>query len=153
MLFKGNIIITDPCYIIKARTHGKADDWEACGYGEDMAALGLKTFQVRDTIYGDWSCTTFELKEPLGNRKPSALKDADIQSILGKFCADAGEVGIFLLDEVLSYNPDFDYHLNRKWTTTLIENFDGNIIFIVDKGELFVVGTGNINFVTRQTGL
>lgn len=33
---------------------------------------------------------------------------------IGYFCADAGMVAVFLLDEVLKYNPDFDYHINRE---------------------------------------
>lgn len=32
MKFKGDIIITDPCYIIKK-------DWRKCDYGDNMAAL------------------------------------------------------------------------------------------------------------------
>lgn len=36
----------------------------------------------------------------------------DLKNI-GGFCADAGMVAVFLLDEVLKYNPNFDYHINR----------------------------------------
>ena len=63
-------------------------------------------------------------------------------------------VGVFLLDEILKYNPDFDYHINKKWTTTLIKDFDGEVYFDVDENEdeVKVVGKGNINFVGRQTG-
>jgi hypothetical protein len=109
--FDGDIIITDPCYIIKHRdetTRPKwseymklddyrgmskkeleeigyfedykrldeaqnkwdaenPDDWDVCGCGDDMGALGLKTWMTRSTIYGDWSCTTFnsDTKEQL----------------------------------------------------------------------------------------
>lgn len=37
MKFKGDIIITDPCYIIKK----DSEDWRKCDYGDNMAALGL----------------------------------------------------------------------------------------------------------------
>ena len=45
-----DIIITDPCYVIKENT----DDWEKCEYGDKMEVLGIKNYKVRDTIYGDW---------------------------------------------------------------------------------------------------
>lgn len=140
MKFKGDIIITDPCYIIKDET----DDWENCDFGDNMEALGINNYLCRDTIYGDWSCTTF---------------DSDTKEKLGAFCADAGMVAVFLLDEVLKYNPDFDWHETRPWTTTLIKSFDGDVRFEVDyspneygEAALSIVGTGNINFETHQTG-
>jgi len=146
MKFKGDIIITDPCYITKDDTN----DWELCEYGENMEKLGIKTYLTRDTIYGDWSCATF---------------NSDTHKPIGQFCADAGLVSVFLLDEVLKYNPDFDYHFNRPWTTTLIKDFDGeieiNIVGVEYKNEeghiendeeVRVIGKGNINFYTRQTG-
>jgi len=146
MKFKGDIIITDPCYITKDDTN----DWELCEYGENMEKLGIKTYLTRNTIYGDWSCTTF---------------NSDTHEPIGQFCADAGLVSVFLLDEVLKYNPNFDYHLNRPWTTTLIKDFDGeieiNVIGVEYKNEegyteideeVRVIGKGNINFYTTQTG-
>ena len=122
-----------------------------------MENLGIKNYLCRDTIYGDWSCTTFNL---------------DTKKEIGEFCADAGLVAVFLLDEVLAYNPDFDWYESKPWTTTLIRDFDGDIEMKVihtegvydedtkwyKKGEkwtddsLSVVGTGNINFETHQTG-
>ena len=38
MRFKGDIIITDPCYICKD------DDWSKCGYGDNMGRLGIKNY-------------------------------------------------------------------------------------------------------------
>lgn len=140
-------------------------DWERCSYGQDMSVLGLKTWMTRDTIYGDWSCHTFnqDTKEPIG-----------------QFCADAGLVGVFLLEEVLKYNPEFDYHIERKRTTTLIKDFHGTVRFVVNensgtweddseyhkKGDTWVdydvqvIGDGinkvtgePIRFITKQTGL
>lgn len=166
--FDGDIIITDPCYIIRAEHHGTKpitkDDWKACGYGENMKVLGINNYICRDTLYGDWSCTTF---------------NSDTKEPIGEFCADAGMVAVFLLDEVLKYNPDFDYHKEKSWTTTLIKNFKGTVQFVVvytegvyeesteyhKKGEKWedysveVVGHGinketgePINFVGKQTG-
>ena len=160
MEFDGDIIITDPCYIMK-----EDDDWATCAYGEDMEALGITHYMTRDTLYGDWSCTTF---------------DTDTKEAIGEFCADAGLVSVFLLDEVLKYNPEFDYHLKNKWMVTWIKDFKGTVEFVVKhvegyyeedtdywkKGDywedyvLEVVGHGinkvtgkPINFVGKQTGL
>lgn len=54
MKFKGDIIITDPCYIIK----DNSDDWNKCGWGENMGILGFTTYISEYTLCGDWSCST-----------------------------------------------------------------------------------------------
>lgn len=203
MKFKGDIIITDPCYVIKNREENphvypnsddpnyrvaldayrrwdrEHDDWIRCDCGSNMEILGFTTFISEPTIYGDWSCTTWDL----GNKNPKDFVEEEceryrenerIKGLYGKlsaqyrkildepkielpsigtFCANSGQVGVFLLNEVLKYNPEFDYHLNRPWTTTLIENFDGEIEYYVDSEECaHILGTGNINFYTGQTG-
>lgn len=132
------------------------NDWNKCEYGENLPAIGLNGI-ARSTIYGDWSCTTF---------------NSNTNETIGEFCADAGMVGVFILDEVLAYNPDFKEYLDKKWTTTVIENFTGDVWFEVHhhegvyeddtswhkKGQkwendsVHVVGKGNINFITEQTG-
>ena len=129
------------------------DDWRLCSCGENMEVLGFTNYMIRDTLYGDWSCTTY---------------NSDTKESIGNFCADAGLVSVFLLDEVLKYNPDFDYHIQRKWTTTLIKDFEGTVQFVVneivedDSTEyvVSVIGHGKnkiteepINFITSQTGL
>lgn len=85
------------------------DDWEKCCCGGAMVKLGIETSIVCDTIYGDWSCTTYN----------SLTKEK-----LGEFCADSGQVGIFLMSEVLAYNPDLNL---PKHCATIIKNFDGHI--------------------------
>ena len=45
------------------------------------------------------------------------------------------------------------YHRTKPWTTTLIKDFDGEIEYYLDKGtSAHILGTGNINFCTTQTG-
>lgn len=216
MRFKGDIIITDPCYIIKSpedyakelgipfpaypkytediKAYDKAmseyrsftnkyDDWGKCDYGDNMGVLGFSNYISESTIYGDWSCTTwptprkdvaaqleelcelqrkqYELRKQYGEDSvQSKIYDdkmfsatVDLKNI-GGFCADAGMVAVFLLDEVLKYNPNFDYHINRLWTTTLIKDFDGEVEYYIDdaEGEAHIIGTGNVNFFTTQTG-
>jgi hypothetical protein len=115
------------------------DDWEICKYGDNMKAIGINTYICTRTLYGDWSCTTFE---------------TETNNIIGQFCADAGLVAVFLLDEVLKYNPGFNYHIENPHTTTLIKDFDGDIEFDIDTNTetVKVIGKGNINFYTEQTG-
>ena len=36
MKFKGTIIITDPCYIVKKCTEDMQDDWTRCDSGHNM---------------------------------------------------------------------------------------------------------------------
>ncbi len=206
--FDGDIIITDPCYVIKDRDRSTApkwndymskndyssmtteelkqcgyfedykklkeaeekwdaenpDDWEVCDYGSNMEALGINHFMTRNTIYGDWSCSTY---------------NTDTKRKIGSFCADAGLVSVILLEDVLKYNPSYDDHLKKKWTTTWIKNFKGTVKFVIKevkwtldedtsygkKGDEFtdyeveVEGHGlnkktgkPINFVGKQTG-
>jgi hypothetical protein len=181
--FKGDIIITDPRYIVDDES-----DWLKClrsAYRCDMGVIGMGTWLASSTGYGDWSCTTFDsdkceegifgdLQELYfdtfsqyndssisANEKECLMREYELKmdkiagpgAILGEFCADTSLVGVFLLSEVLKYNPNFDYHIKRPWTTTLIKDFDGHVEIISDDGGVHVVGTGNINFKTEQTGL
>lgn len=41
--------------------------------------------------------------------------------------------------------------INREWTTTLIKDFDGEINYYVDD-DAHIIGVGNVNFFTTQTG-
>lgn len=161
MKFKGDIIITDPCYIIK----DNSDDWDKCGWGENMRVLGLTTYISEPTLYGDWSCSTWstprkdveaQLEEfnTLGRARWELMKQYGEDSVQAKIYDDTGMVAVFLLDEVLKYNPDFDYHINREWTTTLIKDFDGEVNYYVDsEDDARIIGVGNINFFTSQVGI
>lgn len=90
-------------------------DWEKCEYGSRMDKLGFSKYIVRDTIYGDWSCTVF---------------DQDTKQKLGQFCADAGMVGVFLLNDIRSYNPKFSLKKPRG-LAACIRNFRGTIQAVV----------------------
>lgn len=152
MKFKGDIIITDPCYIMRDEDFenvanediGKMDDWEICEYGSNMERLGFKNYLTSDTEYGDWSCTTYK----------EGTKEK-----LGSFCADAGLVSVFLLEDVLKYNPKYDDYIKNPHSCTLIKDFDGDVEISHkpfeddgDETEVSVIGKGNINFYTAQTG-
>ena len=92
MKFKGTIIITDPCYIVKKCTEknphpfpwtttniktpnikkmvkqyteweNKHDDWTKCEFGRNMEALGISTYLTENTICGDWDGSTYKIEE------------------------------------------------------------------------------------------
>lgn len=152
MEFDGDILITDPCYITKCTE--EQNDWDVCDYGENMSILGINQSMSRDTLYGDCECTTY---------------NTDTTEELGDFCIDSGMVGVFLLNEVLEYNPDFTELLKEHpGLATVIRSFKGTVQFVVkefedDFGVLYEVQvTGNgvnketgevINFYTSQTEL
>ena len=144
--FRGDVIITDPCYI-------ERDDDLDSNRKDEL----FHPYMERDTIYGDWACTTY---------------DENTGEILGRFCADSGMVGVFLLDDILAYNPEYNAHVDLPHSATCIRNFDGTVQFVVEEYEyeyknekhkdyeVHVVGHGvdmksgkRIDFVTRQTGL
>ena len=140
MEFDGDILITDPCYITKCTE--EQNDWDVCEYGENMSILGINHSMLRDTFYGDWECTTF---------------NTDTTEELGNFCADSGMVGVFLLNEVLEYNPEFTEFLKEHpGLSTVIRNFKGTVQFIIKEFEdgfgvwyeLQVTGHG----ISKETG-
>lgn len=191
MKFKGTIIITDPCYIVKKCTEENPhpfpwtdirikdpnidkmikqytewedahNDWTKCNCGKNMKVLGISTYFTKSTIYGDWGCSTYKITEDpykvINNFVEAEKKGEDYGidvSKLGNFCADAGLVSVFLLDEVRKYNPGIDEWIaSHNWCVTTIPDFDGVVEYYVDKnGEAHIVGIGNINFFTVQTSL
>ena len=163
MRFKGNVIVTDPCYIIK--DSDKINDWDKCQYGENMSKLGFNVYICKNTIYGDWECSVFLIN----NENPKEFidniaKNRDIEELeniqyhhkrIGQFCADSGMVGVFLLDEINEYNPEFlDYLSKHPQIATVLKDFNGDIQYYVDpNNEAHILGNGNINFASLRTGL
>lgn len=183
MKFTGDIIITDPCYIIKSpedyakelgipfpaypkytediKAYDKAmseyrsftnkyDDWSKCYCGEAMEQLGITNYICESTIYGDWSCTTWST--PRKDVAAQLEELCELQRKQYELRKQYGEDSVQM--QVLKYNPNFDYHINRLWTTTLIKDFDGEVEYYIDdaEGEAHIIGTGNVNFFTTQTG-
>lgn len=198
--FDGDILITDPCYFVKKKRKGNisapdykdfgvsnkefeqyyyksiktekleeyekryeewkklhASDLEKCNGGYDMEALGFHTYLCRDTLYGNWTCS---------------ITDNLTGNEIGNFCADSGRIGVFLLDEVRKYNPDFIGCLKYEDIAGVIQNFRGEIQFVIEEINniydegcrcrkennkrhdyiLHIVGNGNINFITNPIG-
>ena len=195
MEFEGDIIITDPCYLVKKRdastapdlddflskdysnmsarekkdagyhedvkryreAYGKwdeenPDDWEKCDCGYNMKNIGIEHCMTRSTLYGDWGCSTY---------------NSDTKEKLGHFTADAGQVGVFILNEVLSYNPSYRDYMDNLYCVTVLRDFKGTVQFVVTQDDpayndfsVRVVGKGintktgaPYNFITSQTSL
>lgn len=119
--FDGDIIITDPCYIL---TEKDQDNDNLNLYR--LNKLGITNYLVEDTLYGDWDCTVFS--------KDTVNKDS---KVLGHFCADASIVAVLDLNEVLKYNPNFDYHISRPWTTALIKDFKGTVQIVKEEDKWY----------------
>lgn len=146
MKFKGSIIITDPCYICKD------EDWDEIMFDDDLSQIGFKTSIKEDTIYGDWSCTTFNSgkSDPKEIRTKYLNANYNTPFRFGKFCADAGQVCVVYVTDVMKYNPEF-FTKYGQWCYTIIPNFDGEIEYCVEDDEAFIIGIGNTNFFTCQT--
>lgn len=127
-----DVLITDPCYVITDRD---ANYW-------NLQNKNITNYLVRDTLYGDWSCTVF---------------NKDTTESLGNFCADAGLVGVFDLEEVIKAYPDAKKFVEENtWCASVIHNFTGDIyadaVYAHHDYSLKIYGEGNINFFTSQTG-
>jgi hypothetical protein len=143
--FDGDIIITDPCYIDKGDVFKEGrtlwDSNELNIYtGEGLENFGFTNYIWEGTIYGDWGCTTLNKEN---------------NSVLGYFCADAGLVGVFLLKEVLSFNPKVE-ELSSSRLATIIKDFHGTVEYKIEKDQkgtsfCYLEGNGNVNFITDQT--
>ena len=145
--FNGDIIITDPCYIIPDDSR---DDWQRCSYGEDMFALGFKHYLCETTFIGDWYCEVFK-----GSGSRLWFPQTPEKKI-GDFSADACKVGVFYLRDILRYNPAFDAHINQPWCACWIKNFQGTVKIVTkldpDGDEsMHLIGVGNKSFFTRES--
>ena len=132
MKFKGDVIITDPCYFIDSE-----DNWQLfckAYFGGDKQPL--RQFGIEPAIIIDNEEISCEVYDD-GRR-------------LGRFCSDSAMISVCLLESVRNHNPDYDYE-NYNYTATVIKGFDGYIE--VQKSsendcELSIVGKGNLNFHT-----
>ena len=132
MYFNGDIVITDPMYIVKSE-----EDWHRCEYGEKLEALNIFTY----------------ITSGHGDEFASDVISLDTPKRLGEFGSDSCMVSVMLLNEVRQYNSDFDKDLG-KHCYTVIKDFDGEVQLIEmeecdDNGQrVYFMGKGNKNFRT-----
>jgi hypothetical protein len=129
MRFDGDIVITDPVYIVSS------DDWNKCKNGKDISVLGFENFMVDETICGDWQCYIVD----------------DKNKQIGHITADSGLSGVFLINEITKYSKKISSYIKQdKYIATVINDFHGDIQFsksVQDNIEYTKIkGIGNINF-------
>lgn len=158
MKVTGSIVITDPCYM--------HNYFGSC-------------LMRRSTIYGDWSCMVYpgklgetnlpdqwdekyfkffkeynsekdlDKKESMRNEF-KAFREEWKKNILGEFCADSGQVAVFEYDKLNDVSKE--WIKSHPWCATVIEDFDGDVDFVVNDKSVHVVGIGNKNFFSIQSG-
>jgi hypothetical protein len=132
MYFKGDIIITDPVYIMKCE-----EDWQRCEYGTNLESLHICTY----------------ISSEHGDEIGLDVISLDTSEKLGEFCSDSGMVSVMLLNEVRKYNSAFNQDLERH-CYTIVKNFEGEVqLFEMEENDgtdqsLYFMGKGNKNFRT-----
>ena len=111
---RGDYVITDPCYF------GMRGDEPSC----------LPILHARDTLYGDWGCTMYEVPVD-GEGNPV---DGGESVPVGRFCADAGLVCVADLDALSECVPEKVEEVTGKdWVATVIRDFEGVGRFVVEE--------------------
>lgn len=114
----GHIVITDPMYVDGLRNeYGQRRDlWRKSNI--DLATgKGIEKFGFTSFVWGGTSSDgTFDVIES--------------ENPIGQASTDSRLIGVFLLDEVLAHNPDFqrDYLANPK-LATVIKDFKGEVAY------------------------
>lgn len=159
-----DIIITDPCYIANRKDWGTAFDWDSYKISNPLFTTYLWDY----TGCGDGSWEVVGLKEILNRVELEKFIDGFEESLvkfsvsdlksreelrkyierserLGRFSVDSGTFGVFLLDEVLKYNPTFlrDHGI---WLYTIIKNFTGTIQIQNKDNGFNILGLGDKTF-------
>lgn len=140
---KGDIVITDPCYI------NHSINFNIKNIETNIGILNEPNI-ISSTLYGDWSCSVINLSN---NEK------------IGEFCADAGMVIVCTLKDAVSLNQEFEKWVEEHpWCATIIRDFDGEVEISWEPEEYMykdklmvdracvIYGYGNINFKGFQTG-
>ena len=134
MKVKGkDLIVTDPCYF------AKDDEWcNEIDPFEYKLGEGFTEYEWEDTGYGDGSPKVFSIPiyynpddyiDEMGEAYEDEAQMDDLLSVrtnIGECGVDSGSFGVFLLDEVKKYNPDFSGDIPKS-CYCIIPNFTGII--------------------------
>lgn len=128
MKLKGDIVIADPMYIFEAIDSmmrakvspavfkkrvaaQRAAIKEKTKDHTDFTSIGFTKYLIADVSYGgSWFSTIHN-----GNNR------------IGSLTTDTKKLGVFLLDEVIAYNDEFNPYGINMFAVSVIENFDGDI--------------------------
>lgn len=135
MKFKGDLLLTDPVYIIRKE---RGEDWgRLLSDGFDHAAMHY--LGITDYVSGE-----------IGEDSVRIVTDGSGNKI-GSFCSDSALFCVCDLNQVLAYNPDF-LTAYEKYPDCfcVIRDFDGEIGIVTDEtGSSHVTGSGKNGFGTR----
>lgn len=160
MNLKGTFVITDPCYVKHSYPLKKRNTI----YG-DWSCMVYKGNRKENTLPKQWDEFYFKFfkeynSEPLVSNEEKRKKKYEEYKVkkenwlkencIGEFTADAGEVGIFNWNTMTP--EDRKWCEEHPWCATIIKNFDGEINFEVENDTLYVVGKGNFDFFSTQSG-
>ena len=154
-------IVTDPCYI-ELPWDFNSGEAEPARFWDDEFKAAMPSLRMRDTLYGDWGCTVFDVTE----KDFDEMGDEErINAVVGRFCADAGMVCVVRYDEVAAYNPKFIEELEAARDTQLgslhacvIRDFAGKCSFdVVEEkyehdGKIYTDYTLHVAFEGEQAG-
>lgn len=118
-----DLIITDPCYFAKRDDWGNSFDYD----NYIISCPGFSQYEWEETGYGDGSPKLYNVPTnyDLSQFKVPANKWNDVE-LIGECGVDSGTFGVFLLDEVLKYNPEFIEKLPEN-CYSIINNFSGTV--------------------------
>ena len=115
------------------------DDWELCKYGSNMEALGFTNYITSPTYIGDWCWL---------------VTNTTNAKVLGQFSADSGQVGVYLMEDIINYDKTLPDRLKRiPQCACIIEGFTGVVKINKPKKQgnpATVRGVGNINFKSKE---
>ena len=109
-------------------------DWEKAKDGKDLGVLGLENYMICQTSYSNKICSMF-----------CSFDEREIGTFFIEYL-----IGIFLLDEVLKYNPDFKCHIEHPEKIFLINSFNGKIRLEESEHKYYIICDG-INTKTDET--
>lgn len=135
MRFEGNVILCDPCSIVKSE-----EDWFKILITED------NEMSINMEVVGIMNYMAFNVGED--NR---IIFMDEYGSKLGEACTDSSFYIVAYLDDILKYNCKFDSYKIWKDTCMLIEEFNGTIDIVKDNNGAIknVIGRGNMNFTSQ----
>lgn len=132
MYFKGDVIIADPCNIVKSDEEWQlvlADTYDRA----ELDKIGIQNYLSFEAV----------------GESRGFVKDSDSGNTMGEFCTDSCIFCVCLLEDVLAYHPEFDDYEKWPGSCAVIQGFEGEIVLEKREEEIAVVGRGNMNFYTE----
>lgn len=135
MRFEGNVIICDPCSIVKSE-----EDWfKVLTTEEEEIPLNMEVVGIENYMAID------------GREENRIIFIDEYGNKLGEACTDSSFYIVVYLEDILRYNCEFDSYKKWRDTCMLFEGFNGTIdVDKDDNGAIKnIVGRGNINFTSE----